>query len=113
MMILRPVTLSVRAISIQVPAICRYHPPPPTLFRFFHLGTGRSVPLGENDRILQGRGTARFIQTRKSETVAALADLAAVVCLVTPDDFRAVGQFYETFDQVSDEEAMAVLAGEG
>lgn len=32
-----------------------------------------------------------------------------VVCLETPERFRAVGQFYEQFDQVSDEEAMAYL----
>lgn len=32
-----------------------------------------------------------------------------VVVDETPPHFRAVGQFYETFDQVSDEEAMAYL----
>ncbi len=32
-----------------------------------------------------------------------------VVCLDTPMDFRAVGQYYETFEQVSDEEAIAIL----
>jgi predicted phosphoribosyltransferase len=32
-----------------------------------------------------------------------------VVCLDTPINFRAVGQFYETFEQVSDEEAIAIL----
>lgn len=34
-----------------------------------------------------------------------------VVCLETPAEFRAVGQFYEQFGQVSDEEAMAYLEG--
>ncbi len=34
-----------------------------------------------------------------------------VICLETPDYFRAVGQFYERFDQVVDEEAMAYLGG--
>lgn len=44
------------------------------------------------------------------ETVAALQALAdEVVCLVTPPHFSGVGQFYERFDQVSDEEAMAYL----
>jgi len=37
----------------------------------------------------------------------ALAD--EVVCLETPSSFTGVGQFYERFDQVSDEEAMAYL----
>ncbi|MEF8813265.1 MAG: phosphoribosyltransferase family protein [Halovenus sp.] len=32
-----------------------------------------------------------------------------VVCLLTPGDFRGVGQFYDRFEQVSDEEAMAYL----
>lgn len=38
-----------------------------------------------------------------------------VVCLYTPPDFRAVGQFYRTFGQVDDEEAIALLraAGQG
>lgn len=33
-----------------------------------------------------------------------------LVCLQTPADFRAVGQFYETFRQVSDEEVLQLLA---
>ncbi|RZH67106.1 phosphoribosyltransferase [Natrinema altunense] len=33
----------------------------------------------------------------------------AVIALRTPADFRAVGQFYRTFDQVSDEEALEYL----
>jgi len=45
-------------------------------------------------------------------TVAELEALVdEVVCLETPSSFRAVGQFYERFDQVSDEEARSYLAG--
>lgn len=33
----------------------------------------------------------------------------AVVCLETPRSFRAVGQFYDQFDQVQDEQAMMYL----
>jgi predicted phosphoribosyltransferase len=36
-----------------------------------------------------------------------------VVCVETPPHFRAVGQFYASFDQVSDEEAKAYLRGDG
>jgi predicted phosphoribosyltransferase len=36
-------------------------------------------------------------------------NIDAVVCLYTPINFRAVGQYYETFEQVSDEEAIAIL----
>lgn len=31
------------------------------------------------------------------------------VCLETPRNFRAVGQFYDRFEQVEDEEAMTYL----
>lgn len=31
------------------------------------------------------------------------------VCLVVPQDFRAVGQFYQNFDQTSDEEVISLL----
>jgi len=41
--------------------------------------------------------------------VAALAD--EVVCLLSPDDFRAVGQFYVDFPQVEDEEVIQILKG--
>ena len=39
---------------------------------------------------------------------AGLAD--EVVCLITPADFAAVGQFYRDFDQVSDDEVTRLLA---
>lgn len=34
-----------------------------------------------------------------------------VICLQSPADFRSVGQFYETFDQTSDEEVIDNLHG--
>lgn len=37
------------------------------------------------------------------------ADADDIVALQTPSDFRAVGQYYRDFEQVSDEEAMAYL----
>ena len=46
----------------------------------------------------------------------AISDLEAlvdeVVCLEVPSAFRAVGQYYGQFDQVSDEDAMSYLADE-
>jgi predicted phosphoribosyltransferase len=45
------------------------------------------------------------------DTLAALAPLAdEVVCLAAPLRFRAVSQWYETFDQTSDEEVQDLLA---
>lgn len=40
--------------------------------------------------------------------IEGLAD--EVVCLQTPSDFYAVGQFFENFEQVSDEEVIAILS---
>ena len=45
------------------------------------------------------------------DTLAALAPLAdEVACLAAPPYFRAVSQWYETFDQTSDEEVQELLA---
>ena len=47
------------------------------------------------------------------DTVDALAATAdEVVCLSTPTNFQGVGQFYERFGQVTDEEAIAYLDAE-
>lgn len=43
--------------------------------------------------------------------VQPLAD--EVVCLHAPEDFAAVGQFYEDFDAVDDDAVAAILAGQG
>lgn len=43
------------------------------------------------------------------EKVAPYCD--EVVCLYAPEDFRAVGQFYSYFGQVSDEEVIDLLSG--
>jgi predicted phosphoribosyltransferase len=45
------------------------------------------------------------------DTVRELSEIAdEVVCLETPSQFGGVGQFYERFDQVTDEEAMTYLS---
>lgn len=43
------------------------------------------------------------------ERVRPLAD--EVCCLSAPEDFQAVGQFYRHFDQVDDEQVIALLGG--
>jgi putative phosphoribosyl transferase len=45
------------------------------------------------------------------DKVAPYAD--DVVCLAAPREFYAVGQFFQNFDQVEDEEVVAILKGEG
>jgi putative phosphoribosyl transferase len=48
------------------------------------------------------------------ETVARLRKEAdEIVCLKTPADFNAVGQFFEDFSQVTDEDVVAILSGGG
>jgi len=42
-------------------------------------------------------------------SLEALPEIDKVICLATPSDFRAVGQFYLHFYQVSDEEAIRIL----
>ncbi|MDV3277958.1 MAG: phosphoribosyltransferase [Nitrososphaerales archaeon] len=45
-----------------------------------------------------------------AEVVAALSEEAdRVVCLATPEPFFAIGQFYEKFDQVEDDEVRRLL----
>lgn len=47
-----------------------------------------------------------------SATLAKVRPLAdEVVCLDTPEWFQAVGQFYRHFDQIEDEEVIALLKG--
>ncbi|MDX1747228.1 MAG: phosphoribosyltransferase family protein, partial [Halobacteriales archaeon] len=44
------------------------------------------------------------------DSIADLTEAAdTVVCLETPGHFQAVGQFYDRFNQVSDQEAMGYL----
>jgi putative phosphoribosyl transferase len=46
------------------------------------------------------------------DTLVKVAELAdEVVCLETPQFFRAVGQFYQHFPQVADEEVIDILRG--
>jgi predicted phosphoribosyltransferase len=64
-------------------------------------------------RTLAGRDADRIVLAvpvgppRTVDELSALAD--DVVCLLTPSGFAGVGQFYERFDQVSDEEAIRYL----
>ena len=67
-------------------------------------------------RLLRERGAERVVvavPVGPPDAVDRLSSVAdAVVCLVTPTPFGAVGAFYRRFDQVSDEAAMAYLDGD-
>lgn len=64
-------------------------------------------------RLLRQREPAELvaaIPVAPPESLAALQELAdAVVCLSSPEDFMAVGQYYADFDQVVDEQVEALL----
>jgi len=51
-----------------------------------------AVPVGSSDRVAE---------------IRSMCD--DVICLMTPEDFGAVGQFYENFEQVEDEEVLEML----
>lgn len=56
------------------------------------------------------RWTVVAVPVAPRDTVAALATLVdEVVCLHAPEDFEAIGQFYDRFEQVSDGEVLALL----
>ena len=64
-------------------------------------------------RQLQEAGTERVVFAAPVGSQSALSrterDADEVVCLDTPANFGAVGQFYRSFDQVPDEEALRYL----
>ena len=65
-------------------------------------------------QVARGRGAARVIvavPVAPPDTLAALAPhVDACVCLAAPLRFRAVSQWYDAFDQTSDEEVQDLLA---
>jgi len=63
-------------------------------------------------RRLAPRTLALAIPVAPPDTVAVLRPrVDELVCLSTPPQFRSVGQWYETFEQTSDEEVQDLLAG--
>jgi len=41
--------------------------------------------------------------------ITALSSVTNIICLLMPENFRAVGQFYKQFDQVDDQEVIQLL----
>lgn len=64
---------------------------------------------------LRNRKPAKLIcavPVSPAETLIKIAELAdEVICLETPNDFQAVGQFYVHFPQVEDDEVIEILQG--
>ena len=75
----------------------------------FATGSTMKVAL----QALRAAGAARLLAAApvgSPDTCQALAAFAdEVACAITPEDFQAVGQFYEDFSQTSDAEVRAIL----
>src|SRR5438552_6149142 len=63
---------------------------------------------------LRKLGAARCVvavPVSSPETCADLReDVDEIVCLITPPDYQAVGQFYDDFSEITDAEVRALLA---
>lgn len=75
------------------------------------IATGNTV-LAAIDSV-RGRGPASIVLAvgvAPPDTIKRLSEKAdAVVCLETPEPFCAIGEFYESFEQVQDEEVKKIL----
>lgn len=77
--------------------------------------TGRTLLVAID--LLRGEGAAKIVVAIPVAPPDAVDLLEAkadeVVCLEVPPSFMAIGEFYDDFAQVSDEEAAAILRKEG
>ncbi len=64
-------------------------------------------------KAVRGAGAAKIVlavPVAPADSLARLRPLVdTAICLSTPDDFAAVGQFYRHFDQTSDDEVIALM----
>ncbi|HXT01515.1 MAG TPA: phosphoribosyltransferase family protein, partial [Elusimicrobiota bacterium] len=76
-------------------------------------GAATGMTLRVSAAALKNAGAARVViavPVASEEAAAVLRPRAdEVVCLETPPDFRAVGQFYDDFTEVDDEQAAGLL----
>jgi predicted phosphoribosyltransferase len=66
----------------------------------------RAIRRKQPARVIVAVPTASPSTCREFEKIA-----DACICSITPEPFRAVGLWFENFDQISDEEVCALLAG--
>jgi putative phosphoribosyl transferase len=76
------------------------------------IATGSSVRAAlRGVRRMKPKRLVLAVPVAPSETLETLrGDADEIVCLETPEDFYAVGQFYRDFHQVSDDEVTQILA---
>lgn len=75
------------------------------------IATGASMRVGiQALRLLQPKRIVVAVPVAPPRTCALLkSEVDELVCVHMPSFFRAIGQFYEDFEQVSDEEVLAAL----
>jgi putative phosphoribosyl transferase len=76
------------------------------------IATGASLLAGIHAlRELSPAKIVVAVPVAPAQAVERLAyEVDEIVCVATPEDFQAVGQFYDDFSQTSDEEVIALLA---
>lgn len=76
------------------------------------IATGASVLAGIHAlRELRPTKIVIAVPVAPPEACARLAyEVDEIVCVATPEYFRAVGEFYDDFSQTSDEEVISLLA---
>ena len=76
------------------------------------VATGASIRVAL--RAVRARGAARVVVAVPVGAASTLRELAAeaddVVAVLAPHDLRAIGEWYEDFSQLTDEEVCALLA---
>lgn len=75
------------------------------------LATGASMRVAlEALKAYRPREVVVAVPVAPADTIRKLQDIAtAVVCLATPDHFASIGQWYQDFNQVSDDEVRQLL----
>ncbi len=80
-------------------------------------GAATGATLMAAVRLVRAKGPARIVVAlgvAPPDTAERLHEVGdEVVCLETPHLFAAVGQFFERFEQVSDDEVIALLSAQG
>ncbi|HCE01567.1 MAG TPA: hypothetical protein DER07_11055 [Armatimonadetes bacterium] len=75
---------------------------------------GTLVAVARALRAAQARRVVIAVPVASDTAVEALQAVADEVhTLLVPDDFRAVGEWYDVFDQTSEEEVLALLRSSG
>ena len=95
-------------------SVSRGFSPPTTAYGAGHRGVDLPSVPGAAVRAAGAGRVVVAVPVGAPESCVALAEVAdEVVCLTQPPEFRAVGAWYDDFDQTTDDEVRALLAAAG